>query len=88
MPHAPIQKAIFKSGSHVGKIISFIGESISDLLKSNDYVERALINACIRLSGVLTTDANNIKHFPLQRSTVLIRIMFNRKRSDWFNEKV
>lgn len=87
MPHAPIQKAIFKSGSDVGKIISFIGESISDLLKSNDYVERALINACIRLLGVLTTDANNIKHFPLQRSTVLIRIMSNRKTSDWFNEK-
>lgn len=60
----PIQKAIFKSCTDLSKIIDFIREFISISLKSNTYVGRALINACIRLGGVITADANNIEHIP------------------------
>lgn len=43
-------------------MIGFIREFIFISLKSNTYVERALINACIRLGGIITTDVNDIEH--------------------------
>ncbi|XP_075210212.1 uncharacterized protein in vnfD 5'region-like [Lycorma delicatula] len=58
----PVQEAINYSGVEVDKIIIFIKKFTSNLLKSNLYVEKALINACIGQEGILTIDENNIKH--------------------------
>lgn len=59
----PIQKSVFKLSTEVDLILDFICEFISFTLKSNTYVERALINACVIL-GSITTDANNIQYIP------------------------
>ncbi|XP_075231876.1 uncharacterized protein LOC142330484 [Lycorma delicatula] len=52
---------MYHSGSDLNRIITFIQDFISNLLKSNPYIEKALINASIKLGGVLTTDTNSIK---------------------------
>lgn len=59
----PIKNSIFQRGEELPKIINFIKEFISNLIKSNDSVERGFINACVILSLVATTNVNDIRHF-------------------------
>ena len=45
---APIKEAIFEFGKEIYKIVHFIKTFFSNLLKINDNVERAFLNACVR----------------------------------------
>lgn len=76
------------------KIITFIREFISNLLKLNVHVERALLNNWVRLSEVAKTDANNTNHFLFDLSSLyfILRIYvrsqqigqkFQNDNSDW-----
>lgn len=51
------------SETDVHKTIQFFSDVMSELLEANSYVERALINACVRLSGILSLNANTVPHF-------------------------
>jgi hypothetical protein len=59
---SPIGQALLTKGAPLAKIITFIGMLMSNLLKDNNFVDRGLINACVRLAVVLSGHANNIKH--------------------------
>ncbi|XP_075215344.1 uncharacterized protein LOC142321234 [Lycorma delicatula] len=60
---APIQRSIFNAGKDLQKIISFIKEFFSKFLNSNQHIERALLNACVRQAVVSTIEVNNTNHF-------------------------
>lgn len=59
-----VQEATKNAGSETREIFNFIMKLISITLKTNYFVGRVLINACVRISGLLTTDANNIVSKP------------------------
>lgn len=62
----PVWELIFGtfSDSDIRNTVMLIRGIITNLLKGNPYVKRALINACQLLSRVLTSSANKVKYFP------------------------
>lgn len=59
----PIQKAIYQSNTDINKIITFMRNFIYNSLNSNKYVTRALINAFVKLYGIVTTEKMNVVPF-------------------------
>ena len=53
-----VHQLISQSASEVHQIINFITEFTSMTLKSNPFVERALINTCSTISGILPSDVH------------------------------
>lgn len=83
--HRPIHDAISEAGSKLGKIFDFLIRFLVATFRSNEYVERCLINACIgfadfRISNIVQipflSDPKFSKFYGLTESEVLD--LFNR----------